>query len=181
MKLCLLRGLISAVRTAFMSESESEEPHMMVTAPGLAPGFPCSFEHFIWKWNTAWLEIATYYEKEPRLMAIIFRMSLYHAKLTDSMSGISLPGPFHWNMLIDFVDKENARALLRFTEGDWTSFPPVQDTPYLISNSTFCKFQQIWDSPPEEDPKPRRVETARWEDNSESSTRRTDSNSCRIM
>jgi len=51
------------------------------------------------------------------------------------------------------------RALLRFNAGDWTAFPPVNDTPFFLVDSEDCyALHRIWDSPPEEDPQPYPVE-----------------------
>jgi hypothetical protein len=54
MKLCLLRALITAVKVTFTPEDINAKDQVHVS-PRSSHGSPCSFEQFLWEWNSFFL------------------------------------------------------------------------------------------------------------------------------
>ncbi|KAG2081186.1 hypothetical protein BD769DRAFT_1551800 [Suillus cothurnatus] len=136
MKLCLIRGLIAAVKLAFASEDIDLKVQVH------SSGGPCSLENFLSQWN-GWLEFdkSMFSEGLPyhkRLRSIIF---------SDRISEIALG-----HVRITY---ENY-SLYQLAAGDWTVFPPVCPIPYNLFHP---HYQRMWDSQPMEDPNPTEIET----------------------
>jgi hypothetical protein len=160
-KLCLLRGFTTAVNLAFASDiNEKDHTHDL---PGLTcPPQSCSFEHFLSQWSNSWLVFdrkSSSTAKRPynTLSSIVF---------TDRISGfchVEIKGvhkvPVHDAPTGHLCETNplagTLLALQRLASGDWSSFPPVSNTPYNVFNSCCLR---MWDSPPTEDPKPQNIE-----------------------
>ncbi|KAJ8588206.1 hypothetical protein M405DRAFT_265105 [Rhizopogon salebrosus TDB-379] len=144
MKLCLLRGLIVAVKIAFMSE-DIDAKNWTHGPPRPVHDSPSSFECLLCEWNV-WLRLRFSWSPTDKqrlkysLGGIIFGVGLCHVQVSDSL-----------------CDLQNKRTLLRLYVGDWTALPPLQDVPFMAFVE--AGVEQIWDSPPTEDQNPREVET----------------------
>ncbi|OAX33644.1 hypothetical protein K503DRAFT_775402 [Rhizopogon vinicolor AM-OR11-026] len=140
-KLCLVRGLITVVKLAFISE-DIDARDQTCDYPGSPHGSPCTFERFLWEWN-GWLVKFRDFHLETRYEYII-----YAIVFADSSCQVEITGNLKPRI-------ENEHTVLHLAAGDWT-FPPAIDAPYELPK------ERIWDSPPTDNPKPRLIETTPW-------------------
>ncbi|KAG2361189.1 hypothetical protein BDR07DRAFT_1410328 [Suillus spraguei] len=139
MKLCLIRGLVAAVKLSFASEDMNvrDEAH----------GLPCSLENFLSQWN-GWLgfEYGTSAQRNKlpyrKLRSIVF---------SDRVSTFACAG-----VVYSGYSSRN-QNLERLAAGDWT----VLDCKRGPEDQAYNVFQphclRMWDSPI--DLKPRKIET----------------------
>jgi hypothetical protein len=129
-------------------------------SPSSVHGSPCSFERFLWEWN-AWLAFSLKGTR-PRYEGfdILTRNALCHTRITEDASGMYLLA--HQKDTNMSIDAEHGRNLLLFNSGDWRQFSRVHKFPLMDFMPGAYKLVRIWDSPPEEDPKPRAVEMTQW-------------------
>ncbi|OJA11854.1 hypothetical protein AZE42_08031 [Rhizopogon vesiculosus] len=156
MKLCLLRGFVTAVKLAFASDNMKDQAQG--PPPGLAHGPPCSFERFLYDWDCCVSFLGPLHDKKPRYdqslctIALCNRHALCHTRITDDMKSL-----------------DNKAALIGLATGHFTKFPPVEQIVFPVIHPA-C--MQVWDSLPTEgqDHKPGRIELTAWSNRKEEGT-----------
>ncbi|OJA11855.1 hypothetical protein AZE42_08030 [Rhizopogon vesiculosus] len=159
MKLCLLRGFVTAVKLAFASEDTINTKDQAQGSPsGSEHGSPCSFERFLYDWDCCVSFSGPLHNKKPRydqsLTAITLsdRYTMCHTCITDDMES-----------------PDNRTVLIRMGIGHFTEFPPVKKEAFPVIQ-TDC--MRVWDSPPTQgqDHKAGRIEMSAWSNRKEEGT-----------
>ncbi|KAG1873786.1 hypothetical protein F4604DRAFT_755330 [Suillus subluteus] len=140
MKLCLIRGLATAVKLSFASEDMNVKDE--------AHGSPCSLENFLSQWN-GWLEFESATPVQRKILPYRKLRSIVFSDRASAFTYISISCEVS-------VTGHGCSRLKPMATGDWTVLDgtPEHYVPYNVFKPDCLR---MWDSPI--DPKPRKIET----------------------